>query len=177
VGGDRPRRSKLAVGVVVAYPPHGVGRIAVRETRVVRGVEEEEVVVVHFGDDLAVTLPLARAHELLRLPVSEAGLRRVQDTLRADAVLNDEAWSKRMRHAQEMLRRGDPLELAEIVRDGVRREQQLTPRGTPVKLSASERALHMKARESLSSEIGVVRGLDQKEADAWIDEQLALPGG
>jgi RNA polymerase-interacting CarD/CdnL/TRCF family regulator len=137
---------------------------------------EEEVVVVQFGDDLSVTLPLSRAHELLRPPVSEAGLRRVQEALRADPVLSDEAWPKRMRQAQERLRRGDPVELAEIVRDGVRREQRLTPNGTPFKLSASERALHLRARESLSSEIGVVRGLGQKEADAWIDEQLALTG-
>jgi CarD family transcriptional regulator len=162
---------------VVAYPPHGVGRIAARETRVLRGVEAEEVVVVEFGKDLSVTLPLSRAHELLRPPVSEADLRRVQETLRADPVLSDEAWPKRMQHAHERLRRGDPLELAEIVRDGVRREQKRTPSGTPYKLSPGERALHLRARESLSSEIGVVRGLGQVEADAWIDEQLALAEG
>lgn len=169
------QRSGLAVGAVVAYPPHGVGRIAARETRVVDGVEEE-IVVVTLGDDLSVTLPLSRAHELLRPPVSEAGLRRVQDTLRADAALSDESWPKRMREAQEMFRRGHPIELAEIVRDGVRRERRLTPNGTPFKLSATERALHLKARESLSGEIGVVRGVTQREADAWIDEQLALSG-
>ena len=161
---------------MVAYAPHGVGRIAARETRVVGGVEEE-VVVIEFGDDLSVTLPLERARELLRPPMSEAGLGRVQNTLRADAVLSEEAWPKRMREAQEMLRRGHPIELAEIVRDGVRREQRLTPNGAPFKLSASERALYLRARESLSSEIAVVRGLGQREADAWIDEQLALSGG
>jgi CarD family transcriptional regulator len=158
------------------YPPHGIGRIAARETRVVLGVEEE-VVVIEFDNDLSVTLPLSRAHELIRPPVSEAGLRRVRDTLRAHAALSDQAWPKRMQEAQEMFRRGHTIELAELVRDGVRREQQLTPQGTPFRLAASERALHLKARESLSSEIAVVRGRGQKEADAWIDEQLALVGG
>jgi CarD family transcriptional regulator len=167
------RRSGLAVGAVVAYPPHGVGRIAARETRAVDGVEQE-VVVVAFANDLSVTLPLSRARELLRPLVSEAGLRRVQDTLRADAVLSDEAWPKRMEQAREMLRRGHPIELAEIVRDGVRREQRLTPNGAPFKLSTSERALHVKARESLADEISVVRGLGPGEANAWIDEQLGL---
>ena len=167
---------RLTVGAPVAYPPHGVGRIAARETSLVRGVEEE-VVVVEFGNDLSVMLPLARAHELLRPPVSKADLSRVEDTLRANTALSDQAWPKRMQEAQEMLRRGDPLDLAELVRDGVRREQQPTPNGTPFKLGASERALHLKARESLSSEIAVVRGRGQKEADAWIDAQLALPGG
>ena len=175
MGDKGRRRSGLAVGAAVAYAPHGVGRVAARETRIVGGVEQE-VVVIEFGDDLSVTLPLARARELLRPPVNEAGLRRVQNALRADAVLNDEAWPKRMREAQETLRRGHPIELAEMVRDGVRREQTLTPNGAPFKLSVSERTLHLKARESLSSEIAVVRALSQGEADAWIDEQLALGG-
>jgi RNA polymerase-interacting CarD/CdnL/TRCF family regulator len=74
-----------------------------------------------------------------------------------------------------MLRRGDPLDLAEIVRDGARRQQGLTASGIPFKLSSGERALYLKARDSLSSEIGLVRGLGQREADAWIDEQLRSP--
>ena len=59
------------------------------------------------------------------------------------------------------------------MRDGVRREQGKTATGAPTKLSTSERALHLKARELLSGEIRVTRGVDQEEADAWIDEQLA----
>jgi CarD family transcriptional regulator len=167
---------KMEVGAAVAYPPHGVGRIARRETRIVHGTEEE-VVVIDFGNDLSVTLPLSRARELLRPPISKAGLRRVQRTLREDVVLSDETWPKRINEAQARLRRGDPLELAEIVRDAVRREQRVTPSGTPSKLSASERALYLKARESLASEIGVACGIGQGEADAWIDAQLASPGG
>jgi CarD family transcriptional regulator len=166
---------RLAVGTVVAYPPHGVGRIAAREKKVVLGVEEE-VVVIELRNDLSVTLPLQRARELLRAPASEADLRDVEETLREEGIVSDEIWSKRLSHAQEKLRSGDPLELAEIVRDGVRREQMLTPSGTPSKLSSSERALHLKAREFLSSEIGIVRGVGQAEADAWIDEQLAARG-
>jgi CarD family transcriptional regulator len=162
----------LKVGTIVAYPPHGVGRVAAREKKVILGVEEE-VVIVELGNDLSVTLPLARAKEQLRPPATEADLKRVQKALRADAVVSDEIWSKRVQHAQEKLRSGDPLELAEIVRDGVRREQGKTTTGTPTKLSTSERALHLKARELLSGEIGVTRGVDQAEAEAWIDEQLA----
>ena len=56
---------ELRVGGVVAYPPHGVGRITAREKRVVLGVEEE-VVVVELGNELSVTLPVSRAQEQLR---------------------------------------------------------------------------------------------------------------
>jgi len=163
---------ELKVGTIVAYPPHGVGRVAKREKRVILGVEED-VVVVELGNDLSVTLPISRAEEQLRPPATEADLKKVQKALREEGVVSDEIWSKRVQQAQEKLRSGDPLELAEIVRDGVRREQGKTSNGTPTKLSTSERALHLKARELLSGEIGVTRGVEPAEAEAWIDEQLA----
>ncbi|HUG65737.1 MAG TPA: CarD family transcriptional regulator [Gaiellaceae bacterium] len=163
---------KLTVGTLVTYPPHGIGRIASREKQVVLG-SEEEVVVIELGNDLSVTLPVSRATALLRPPASEADLKKVQKTLREDGVVSDEIWSKRLAHAQEKLRSGGPLDLAEIVRDGVKREQGRTANGSPIKLSTSERALHLKARELLSGEIGVARGVDRAEAEAWIDAQLA----
>ena len=163
---------KLTVGSVVAYPPHGVGRIAAREKRVVLG-QEEEVVVIELANELSVTLPVSRATDLLRPPATEADLKKVQKTLREEGVVSDEIWSKRLAQAQEKLRSGDPLDLAEIVRDGVKREQGRTATGTPIKLSSSERALHLKARELLTGEIEVARGIDRAEAEAWIDQQLA----
>jgi CarD family transcriptional regulator len=167
---------KLAVGTVVAYPPHGVGRIASRERRVVLGVEQE-VVVLELADGLSVTLPVQRARALLRPLASEAELRRIQETLREDGALSEEAWSARLKLLQEQLRRGDPLELAAIVRDGARRDRAPTADGGHSKLSTSERALCVKARELLSGEIGLARGLAQAEANAWIDDQLAPLGG
>ena len=141
---------------MVAYPPHGVGRISAREKKIVLGVEEE-VVVIELGNELSVTLPVSRATELLRPPATPADLKRVQKTLREDGVVSDEIWSKRLQHAQEKLRSGDPIDLAEIVRDGVKREQGRTATGTPIKLSTSERALHLKARELLSRDRGSAR--------------------
>lgn len=163
---------ELKVGTLVAYPPHGIGRISKREKKVVLGVEEE-VVLIELGNDLSVTLPVSRATDLLRPPASESDLKKVQKTLREEGVVSDEIWSKRLAQAQEKLRSGDPLDLAEIVRDGVKREQGRTANGTPIKLSTSERALHLKARELLSGEIEVARGIDRDEAEAWIDAQLA----
>jgi RNA polymerase-interacting CarD/CdnL/TRCF family regulator len=166
---------RLAVGTVVAYPPHGVGRVSGRERKVVLGVEQE-IVALDLADGLSVTLPLERARELLRPLVDEAGLRRVRDTLREEGALTDEIWSKRLKEAQERLRTGDPEALAAIVRDGARRDQALSANGGRAKLSVSERALCTRARELLCGEIRAVRGLDQAEADAWIDAQIAAPG-
>ena len=157
------------------YSALGAGRVAAREKRVVRGAEQE-VVVLELAEGLSVTLPLQLARELLRPLVSEAGLHRVQKTLREDGAPSGDVWLKRMKQVQAKLRGGDPLQLAEIVRDGARRERRLTANGTTSKLSFSEKGLCVKARQHLSGEIGLARGLERAEADAWIDEQLASRG-
>ena len=169
--GRYPERVKLAVGDVVVHAALGAGRVAAREKTVVLGAEQE-VVVLELADGLSVTLPVQLARELLRPLVSEAGVRGVQETLREDGVLSGDVWLKRLKQVQAKLRGGDPLELAEIVRDGARRERTLTANGTNSKLSLSEKALCVKARKLLSGEIGLARGLDRAVVDAWIDEQL-----
>ena len=166
---------KLAVGDVVVYPALGAGRVSAREKRVVLGAEQE-VVVLELADGLSVTLPLQLARELLRPLVGEAGLHQVQKTLREDGAPSGDVWLKRMKHVQAKLRGGDPLQLAEIVRDGARRERTLIANGTNSKLSLSEKGLCVKARQRLSGEIGLARGLERAEADAWIDEQLVPIG-
>src|SRR2546425_185956 len=67
---------------------------------------------------------------------------------------------------------GDLLALAEIVRDGIRHAAQAKKSAAP-KLSESEQRLYLQARELLAREIGSARGLDQFEADAWIEGQAA----
>jgi CarD family transcriptional regulator len=161
---------QLDVGTVVVYSPHGVGKIIARETRVVLGVKQE-VVVIELSDGLTAMLTLDRAEAQLRPLVTEAGLRKVRAALREESVLSDEIWSKRVKDVQEKLRRGDPEELAAIVRDGVLRDRALDA-SNKSKLSVSERALFIKARELLSDEIRLARGLDEAAANAWIDEQL-----
>jgi CarD family transcriptional regulator, regulator of rRNA transcription len=164
-------RVRLAVGDVVVYPSHGVGPVAARENRLVLGVVRE-VVVLDLADGLSVTLPIELARRLLRPLLSEADLRLVQKTLRDDHPLSEDVWLKRRKDAQVKMAGGNPLELAEVVRDGALRERRLRARGNGSQLSPGERAIYMKARTLLSGEIGHAHGLEPVEADAWIDQQL-----
>ena len=68
---------------------------------------------------------------------------------------------------------GDPLGLAEVVRDGALRERKLIAKRNGSQLSPSERDLYVRARRLLSGEIGLAHGLEPLEADAWIQAQLA----
>ena len=154
------------------YGAHGVGHIVTRERRAVLGAVQE-ILVLELEDGLSVTLPVERARELLRALLSEADLRRVQETLREDHAFSEDGWLKRRKDTQVKVAGGDPLALAEVVRDGALRERRLIAKRTGSQLSPSERDLYMRARRLLSGEIGLAHGLEPAEADAWIEDQLA----
>ena len=149
--------------------------MAVRERRVVLG-ERQEVIVLALAGGLSVELPMERAHALLRPLASEADMSRVQKALGADHAVSGDSWLKRRRDSQAKLTGGDPIELAEIIRDSVHREWRLPAKGTKSQLSPGERDLFVKARQLLSNEIALARGLEPAEANAWIDEQLTRTG-
>jgi RNA polymerase-interacting CarD/CdnL/TRCF family regulator len=149
-----------------------VGRVAARETRLGAA---QEILVLELADSLSVTLPVERARELLRPLLSEADLRRVQQTLRKRHTLSEDVWLKRRKDTQVKLAGGDPLGLAEVVRDCARRQQRLVAKRTGSQLSPSERDLYTRARRLLSAEIGLARGFEPAAADDWIEEQLAAP--
>jgi RNA polymerase-interacting CarD/CdnL/TRCF family regulator len=131
-----------------------------------------EVVVLDLVNGLSVSLPVEQARTVLRPLLSEADLRLVQKTLRENHPLSEQAWPKRRKEAQEKIAGGDPLALAEVVRDGALRERRLRAKGNRSLPSAGERAIYVKARSLLSGEIALANGLEPVEADAWIDQQL-----
>jgi CarD family transcriptional regulator len=165
---------KLVVGDLVVYGNHGVGRVSAREERTALGTTRE-VVVVEFGDELTVTLPLERAATQLRPVATEKDLRRVREALRDDSELSVDPWLSRRRHALDKLTHGGPVELAEMVSEGAQRERLRSARGTKPQLSSSEAEIFTRARTLLSSEIALALGIQPAAADGWIDEQLARP--
>jgi CarD family transcriptional regulator len=162
---------RLAVGEVVVYPAYGVGRISILEQRLVLGVKKE-ILVLELAEGLSVTLPVDLADDLLRPLLSEADIVQVQETLREDQALSADGWLKRQKDVRAKVVGGDPSELAEVVRNGARRDRGLQAKGTGSRLSPSERDLYLRARRLLSGEIAWARGLDPDEADDWIEEQL-----
>jgi RNA polymerase-interacting CarD/CdnL/TRCF family regulator len=160
---------------MVVYGLHGAGTVAARETRIVLG-DRQEVIVLALAQGLSVELPLERAQKLLRPLADEATLCRVQKALGADQPLSSDPWPARRQDFLTKLSNGDPVGLAEIIRDGASREG--TTSGTAAKstLSPGERELSAKARSLLSVEIALVRGVEPTQANIWIDEQLVRTG-
>ena len=170
--GRYPAVMRLAVGDLVVYASHGAGRVAAREKRIVLGKRQEVVVLVLAGG-LSVELPMERAHELLRPLVTEADMSRVQTALGAAHAANSDPWLKRRRESQAKLTSGDPIELAELIRDSAHRES--TPRAKS-QLSPAERDVFVKARQLLSNEIALARGVEPAEANANGEEERRARG-
>jgi RNA polymerase-interacting CarD/CdnL/TRCF family regulator len=163
------RLATLAVGDRVVYRSHGLGRVAVKETRVVGGAARE-FVIVELGESLSVTLPLERALGCLRLVAGEAEIEDVRDVLRG-SVVDEQVWQQRLRASRDKVAAGTAVGLAEVVRDSARREART--RGNGAKLSIAEQDLYRKARQLLADEIGCSLGIPTTAANDWIDEQLA----
>jgi RNA polymerase-interacting CarD/CdnL/TRCF family regulator len=157
--------SNFAVGDVVVYASHGIGRI--ESAHAADGTQPERIILV-LESGLTVTLPLVRARETLRCLSGEPELEDVRLTLGADVAQPAEHWSRRRRFAQEKLTAGEIGGLAEIVRDGLQRERRLTTKsGKPL---ANE--LFRRARKLLTAEIAAARGIEPEAADAWILQQV-----
>ena len=161
---------KLLSGDSVVYGSHGLGRIVAREERVVLGAMQE-ILVLDLPGGLSVTLPVAQARDLVRRPLAKSDLVAVQETLREEHSLSEEGWLQRRRATNAKLT-GDPLALAEVIRDGARRQQRLMLRRPPSQLSPGEKDACLQARRLLSDEIALARGSDLDDADAWIEQQL-----
>jgi len=162
---------KLAVGDVVVYGNHGIGRVAARREQEMLG-EAQEVVVLEL-EQLTVTLPLTLARTQLRPLADEADLRRVSDALRAERTLSSRNWLSRRKDVLEKLVGGTPVELAQIISEGAQRERvRAESRGSRSQLSLSERQLYTRARELLTDEVAQALDIQPAAAETWIDEQL-----
>lgn len=166
VGGDP--ELDLGVGALVVYGSHGLGRITARNTKA--GDDGEDVtIVLEFPSGLSVILPLERAEACLRPPAGAAELEAVQAVLRSRNPEAEQSWQTRTRTTRTKLALGDPVGLAEVVRDAVERQRRSATGST---LSSAEQELYRKARCLLAAELAVAAGIDETEAETWIESEL-----
>ncbi len=153
-------------GDYVVYPTHGVGkvdRIAVEE---IAG-HRLELIHITFEEN----------RMMLRVPVSKArtaGLRKLAtrvifddalNILRGKARIKRTMWSRRAQEYEAKINSGDPLAIAEVVRDLHRNS------GQPDQ-SFSERQIYEAAMDRLSAELGALDKTDKQSAIAKLTDFL-----
>jgi len=160
----------VAIGDTVVYAAHGIGRVVARGQQRIGGAERV-CVILDLAAGLRVTLPLAGGAERLRPVVGKRELEAVRTTLASTSSARDGAWTRRVEKMKAKLAGGRASDLAEIVRDGRCFERS----GVGKRLSAAESQIYRRARSLLIEEVSSAQGVCEDEAEAWIDEQIALP--
>ena len=146
----------------VVYPTHGVGKVLGIEKEVI-GEEEVELIVVRFDSE----------RMTLRIPtfkVPNSGLRKLSSSAMIDDALNilkgkprikRTMWSRRAQEYEAKINSGDPIQIAEVVRDLHRNTEQ-------PEQSFSERQIYENALARFTREVAAVRGCDETDSNGEI---------
>ena len=148
----------------VVYPIHGVGKILGTETQEIAGTELD-LLVINFEHD----------RMTLRIPVSKAqnsGLRRLSSRKQMDVALTKlkgrarvrrTMWSRRAQEYEAKINSGDPVSIAEVVRDLRRNSSQADQ-------SYSERQMYQAALDRLAREFAAIEKIDEETATTRLEK-------
>ena len=160
------RTNGFGVDDFVVYPTHGVGQIT--------GIEEQEIVgmqlklfVVNFEKEkMTLRVPVNKADASgMRALASPDKMKSAMTILKGRARIKRTMWSRRAQEYEAKINSGDPILIAEVIRDLHRGE------GQPEQ-SYSERQIYEAAMERLMRELAAVEGLDEEQATERLDTVL-----
>ena len=154
-------------GDFVVYPTHGVGRILGTESREVAGIQLEMLVVRFEQDRMTLRVPMEKAKTLgLRTLSSSKQMDQAITTLRGKARVRRTMWSRRAAEYETKIKSGDPVSIAEVVRDLHRRTNQSEQ-------SYSERQMYQAALERFAREYAAIEKIDQDAAALKLEDMMA----
>ncbi len=154
------------VGDKVVYPHHGAGTVLAKEFHEIRGERREYLTIEILQPPMTVMVPCENAETAgLRPVINERAVNEVLAVLDAAGSEMPAQWNQRFKRNQEKLRSGDILELAEVVRNLERRQQD-------ARLSPGEMQMLERARRVLVSELMYARNVDEEAANQLIDDAL-----
>ena len=149
---------KFHVGQTVIHPHHGPAMVAKVMTRTVRGERVDYAELEVVSSKLMVSIPVSKADEIgIRDVAGVRELDRLAEVLSGPTVGEEPQWSRRYKANRASITTGDPLQLAAVVRDLVRRRE----RGS---LSLGEKDLLKEASAPLLAEIALAIGVSEDNA-------------
>jgi len=149
---------EFKAGDHVVYPTHGVGTVQGIEVIEVAGTDHHMIVVTFDENRMTLRVPVNK--------VPTAGLRKLFtqkefdaaiDTLKGRARIKRTMWSRRAQEYEAKINSGDPIQIAEVVRDLQRNA------GQPDQ-SFSERQIYEQALERLAAEYAAIEKIDKLSA-------------
>ena len=153
-------------GDYVVYPTHGVGRVAAIEHQHIAGHELELFVITFDRDRMTLRVPVPKAKKSgLRKLSSHSVMETALDTLQGRARVKRAMWSRRAQEYEAKINSGDPVSIAEVVRDLHRNANQPDQ-------SYSERQIYEAALERLASELAALEAIEPAQATQKLEKLL-----
>ncbi len=152
----------FSIGDKVVYPMHGAGIIEAIEEKMILGQTKSYYILHIPHGNMQVMVPVDNDAAGLRGIVEPGVIPRVRDVLAAESTFMDSNWNRRNRDNMEKLKTGDICQVAEVVRNLIRVDRVK-------KLSTGEKKLLLNARQILVSEISMVSGMSEEDAEELID--------
>ena len=157
---------QIGTGDYVVYPTHGVGKVIGVETEEIAGHKLDLFVISFDKDRMTLRVPVSKA------PTSglrKLSTRKIMDeamtTLKGRARVKRTMWSRRAQEYEAKINSGNPVSIAEVVRDLHRNV------GQPDQ-SFSERQIYEQARDRLASELAAVEKTDVDKATTKLEQIL-----
>jgi len=156
----------FTAGDYVVYPTHGVGRVDAIEQQTIAG-QELRLIVIRFDKEkmtLRVPIEKAKASGLRKLS-SQQQMGIALSTLKGRSRTSRAMWSRRAQEYEAKINSGDPVSIAEVLRDLHRNA------GQPDQ-SYSERQIYEAALDRLARELAAVEQIDRDAATQRLEDML-----
>ena len=163
-----PKASDLVFdrGDFVVYPTHGVGRVVDIEERQIAGHKLDLFVISFEQDRMTLRVPVAKAKVSgLRKLSSRKIMDSALTTLKGRSRVSRAMWNRRAQEYEAKINSGDPVSIAEVVRDLHRNA------GQPDQ-SYSERQIYEAALDRLARELAAVERIDKDAATLKLQSVL-----
>lgn len=152
-------------GDFVVYPTHGVGKVMGVEMEEISGAQLELIVIKFDKDRMTLRVPVSKAKNSgLRKLSTQTVMDDALATLRGKARAKKAMWSRRAQEYEAKINSGDPVSIAEVVRDLYRADD--------TEQSYSERQMYQAAMERLSREFAAMDDVDETAATAKLEGVL-----
>ncbi len=153
-------------GEYVVYPNHGVGQIEGVETQTIAGMEISLYAISFEKDRMRLKIPVMKAKDSgLRKLCTGDRLKDALSTLKGRSRVRRTMWSRRAQEYEMKINSGDPISIAEVLRD-LKRSNDDTEQ------SYSERQIYQSALERLAREVAAVKEIDELKATEQLEDIL-----
>jgi len=148
------KTNEFGAGDYVVYPTHGVGRVLGIEKQEISGQSLKLIIIKFEKDRMTLRVPVGKAEASgLRKLSSRKMMDTALATLKGRSRIKRTMWSRRAQEYEAKINSGDPVAIAEVVRDLHRGDDQPDQ-------SYSERQMYESAINRLSNELAVVEKID-----------------